>query len=284
MFKKRLFQNLIYPIVKKILHSSAKYYSLKKNYDQFIVYSFDAVSTEINLNGIYEKELLFFLKAYLKQNNFNLEKKTAIDIGAFIGNHSIFFSRMFENVISFEPHPTSFEILKLNCKNSGNIKLYNFGCSNKNENSFLRLKHTNIGGSNISNGKHERDFSIKLIKLDDLLKDYDHEIGLIKIDTEGHEENVINGSVELLKKNKPIIVMELKNFNNYEEPNVIKKLRTIGYSNFFELEKKVKFDKLNNNLLFSILDKIFNLFFENSIEMKEIKNFEKKEYQNLIIT
>ena len=40
------------------------YKVIKKNYDQLVVYSFDTVSTEINLNGIYEKELLFFLRAY----------------------------------------------------------------------------------------------------------------------------------------------------------------------------------------------------------------------------
>ena len=283
MFKQRLFYNLINPIVKKILHSSAKFYSLEKNYDQLVVYSFDTVSSEINLNGIYEKELLFFLRDYLKKNNFNLKNKTAIDIGAFIGNHSIFFSKIFENVISFEPHPTSFEILKLNCKNSNNIKLYNFGCSDKNENSFLRLKHTNIGGSNISDGKHERDFSIKLIKLDDLLKDYDQEIGLIKIDVEGHENKVIDGSIELLKKNKPVIIMELRNYQNSIEPEIIIKLKSLGYSKFFELERKLKFNKLQNNFFLSLIDKFINIIFENPILLKEIKVFKKKEYQNIII-
>lgn len=283
MTKLSFFRNIINPFIKKILHKYAKHYILKKNYEQLVVYSHDTVSTEINLDGIYEKDFLFYLKKFLKKK-YDLENETVLDVGAYIGNHSIFFSKIFNEVLSFEPHPISYEILKINSKNYNNIKLYNLGCSDENREAFLRLKHTNIGGSDISNGTHERDHPIKLIKLDDVLFDYNKKIGLIKIDTEGHEENVINGSVELLKKNKPVIVMELKNFNNYEEPNVIKKLRTIGYSNFFELEKKVKFDKLNNNLLFSILDKIFSLFFENSIEMKEIKNFEKKEYQNLIIT
>ena len=66
--------------------------------------------------------------------------------------------------------------------------------------SYLRLKHTNIGGSSISEGNHIRDHSIKLLKLDDFLKNNIIEIGLIKIDVEGHEENVINGCIELLKK------------------------------------------------------------------------------------
>ena len=108
-------------------------------------------------------------------------------------------------------------------------------------------------------------------------------VDLIKIDVEGNEENVINGCIQLLKKNKPIIVLELKNFNGDSEPNVIKKLKSIGYNNFFELEKKIKFDTLQNNFFLSIIDKFINLIYENPVHLKEIKFFKKKEYQNLII-
>lgn len=265
------------------LHKYAKYYIKEKNYDQLVVYSHDTVSAEINLEGIYEKELLFFIKNFLKEKKYNYQNKTVLDIGAFVGNHSIFFSKIFNEVLSFEPHPTSFEILKINCRNFQNIKLYNFGCSDVNKDTYLRLKHTNIGGSSISDGKHERDYPIKLLNLDDFLKYNSNEIGLIKIDVEGHEENVINGCIQLLKKNKPIIVLELKNFNGDSEPNVIKKLKSIGYNNFFELEKKIKFDTLQNNFFLSIIDKFINLIYENPVHLKEIKFFKKKEYQNLII-
>ena len=138
-------------------------------------------------------------------------------------------------------------------------------------------------GSNISNGKHERDFSIKLIKLDDLLKDYDQEIGLIKIDVEGHENKVIDGSIELLKKNKPVIIMELRNYQNSMEPEIINKLKSLGYSKFFELERKIKFNKLQNNFFLALIDRLINVIFENPISLKEIKVFKKKEYQNIII-
>lgn len=283
MLKERLLKNLIYPIVKKILHKSAKHYTIKEKYDQLVVYAYDSVSSDINLKGIYEKELLFFLRNFLKEKNLDFSNHTALDIGAYIGNHSIFFSKLFSEIISFEPHPTSFEILKINCKKYKNIKLLNFGCSDINTNSFLRLKHTNIGGSSISDGKHERDVAIKLIKLDDFFKDYSKKIGLVKIDAEGHESKVINGSLNILKINKPIILMELRNYQNDSEPDVIKKLKSIGYDKFFELENKIKFDKLQNNIFLSFIDKIINLVFENQVVMKEIKLYKKKEYQNIII-
>ena len=31
--------------------------------------------------------------------------------------------------------------------------------------------------------------------------------------------------------------MELKNFHNESEPNVVKKLKSLGYSKFFEVEE-----------------------------------------------
>ena len=283
MFKKKFLQSIVSPIIKKILHNLAKYYIIDKKYDQLVVYSHDTISAEINLDGFYEKDRLLCLVNFLKDKNFKTYNKIALDVGAYIGNHSIFFAKIFQEVLSFEPHPKSFEILKINCKNFTNIKIHNFGCSNKNGKSFLRLKHTNVGGSSISNGNHQRDFAVQVIKLDNFLRNSHKRIGLIKIDVEGHEEKVIDGCINLLKKNKPIIFMELKNKNNKIEPRIIKKLKLIGYSHFFELENKIKLNKFENNFFLSTLDKLISIFLKNPILLKEIKKFKKKEYQNIVV-
>ena len=39
---------------------------------------------------------------------------TVLDIGANIGNHSLFFSNYFYKVLSFEPHPKIFKVLAIN--------------------------------------------------------------------------------------------------------------------------------------------------------------------------
>ena len=93
MLKKRFIKNYINPLIRKILHNSAKNFIFKEKFDQLVVYSFDSVSSEINLNGIYEKDFLFYLKDYLDKKNIDTKNKTAIDIGAYIGNHSIFFQK-----------------------------------------------------------------------------------------------------------------------------------------------------------------------------------------------
>ena len=283
MFKNKFLTNVVNPIIKKILFNWAKHYSLEKKYNQLVVYSYDSVSSEINLDGIYEKDQIFFLEKFLIEKNFDFKNNVFVDIGAYIGNHSIYFSKKFQEVLSFEPHPTSFEILKINCKNFKNIKTYNYGCSDNDKKSYLRLKHTNIGGSTISDGNHERDYPVRLIKIDNFLKDYSKKIGLIKIDVEGHEDKVLKGTIDILKENKPIIMMELKNFNNESEPKIVKQLRSIGYNKFYELERKIKLNVNQDNIFLSIIDIIINLFLKNPIEMKEIKIFKKREYQNIII-
>ena len=62
------------------------------------VFSFDYIGTQIALNGIYEKEELELLFDWLKSIDIDLKDSIAIDIGANIGNHSLYFSDFFNTV------------------------------------------------------------------------------------------------------------------------------------------------------------------------------------------
>ena len=37
-----------------------------------------------------------------------------------------------------------------------------------------------------------------------------NDIGFIKIDVEGHEKNVIQGGLDTIKKNKPVLLIEIE--------------------------------------------------------------------------
>lgn len=73
--------------------------------------------------GFDELPILELLKKRIPQN---IIETTFIDIGANIGNHSIFFS-FFDSIISFEPNQFTYGILKLNLSNLDNAQAYNFG-------------------------------------------------------------------------------------------------------------------------------------------------------------
>ena len=284
--KKRseIFQKLFHSFIKRYLHKIAKRKMLLENEQRLIINSFDAVGNTINIDGGYESDFLETLKIYLMKNYEGIENKFAVDVGAYIGTHSLFYSKIFKKVISFEPHPDSFEILKLNCKKYKNIEIFNMGCSNKNYKANLRRKHTNVGGSTITNESSIFNHEINLVKLDDELIRYDGKIGLIKIDTEGHENEVLEGVTKVIKKNKPIITFESnqisKKGNNI--PLCIETLKNIGYSKFYEFDFINNYNLIQNNIISSSIDLLAKLILGNNYGIKEIKKFKNKKYQNLI--
>ena len=63
------------------------------------------VSNDILIDGFYEgKELKILCEWLKKKKKLNL----VIDVGAYLGNHAVFFSKYFKNVISFEPNSFSY--------------------------------------------------------------------------------------------------------------------------------------------------------------------------------
>ena len=165
------------------------------NYPQLVILSFDHIGLKINLEGRYENYLLEYLEKFIKQQIPNSKELCVLDIGANIGNHSIFFSNLFERVYSFEPNPLTFEILKINSRYASrikNIKTYKIGISDKNGTVYFLNNPTNNGNSSIIsereyNKSHENAFKIEVISLDDAKFLDGIKIGLIKIDVEGYE-------------------------------------------------------------------------------------------------
>ena len=56
-----------------------------------------------------------------------LDSGLLLDLGANIGNHTVFFSRYFQHIYAFEPNPFVYRILKANCEMLGNATAFNVG-------------------------------------------------------------------------------------------------------------------------------------------------------------
>jgi hypothetical protein len=69
--------------------------------------------------------------------------------------------------------------------------------------------------------------------LDTLFEAEKDKIYLIKIDTQGNELNVIKGALQIIKKSKPIIIMEheFKN-DDYDMDQLIKYMKNLGYDRY----------------------------------------------------
>ena len=145
-------------------------------------------------------------------NKFN--KQTGIlDIGANIGNHSLFFAKFFkcDMVYSFEPFPANVSLLKANMQNFANkSKIYEIALSNKEGTMPLyNSQKENYGGFSLHSYSDDISFvveqSINVITLDSLNLE---NISMIKIDVENHENEVLEGSKQTILRNKPIIFIE----------------------------------------------------------------------------
>lgn len=182
------------------------------NYDndetEMYVYSIksDYVSTMIKCHSnFYEHGLLSFIK-----NKFP-SQKNIIDIGANIGNHSLFFAKYMNcnHVFSFEPIDKNVVMFRNNLSNyTDKCTLFVNALSDKNGKMVLyNSEYENFGGFSLY--KQEKSFEvlneIDVVKLDDFnLTD----VTLIKIDVENHENEVLRGGMKTILKNKPIVVLE----------------------------------------------------------------------------
>jgi len=209
------------------------------------------------------------------------------DVGANKGQSIEKYLKMFEKPIihSFEPIKTEFDYMCSKFKNNKNIFLNNFALGNKIEekefnvtaktgnSSFnkinlgtdwlkVRSKHYNTSEEGYVTSVQK----VNVIKLDDYCKDKNiNVIDLVKIDTQGYEDKVLEGSLNSIKQNKiKAIVTEIMFDNVYDK-----------YFSFSDLEKyiipynfRMVGIQLSNNNLFSGLIFSANVYYFN-------KNFYK---------
>lgn len=222
-------------IVSSLLNRYSKKY-LEEGRKQLVVFSFDHISHEINLNGLYERNELDAFFSWLKVDRKYIFDNTAIDIGANIGNHSLYFSDIFKNVIGFEPNDRTYGALMLNAKLAKNIVVHNIGISNTERDGTLNINHLNIGGSSLSGSFTGFSQTVKLCPLDSIVS-YDQQVSLIKIDVEGHEYEVIQGSKSVIERNRPIVMFEQHKSDFVQgRSRVIDLLKDLGYKKFVTIK------------------------------------------------
>jgi FkbM family methyltransferase len=131
---------------------------------------------------------------------------TVIDVGAFIGDHTIAYARQVSElgkVYAFEPNPIAFACLKHNLSSLRHAHLCQTGLSDVSETVPLSGNNGNYGGAYV--GTHMKLADVKLERLDDMMLYPD----LIKIDAEGYEMKVLSGAEKTISEHHPILVIEI---------------------------------------------------------------------------
>ena len=287
LIKSPIFYNpikLLKIVVNRFNHNFARE-NLRDN-PQLVIFSFDHIGLTINLDGRYENKILSLIEQFIKEEMHDAKNHAAIDIGANIGNHSIFLSNYFKIVYAFEPHPLTYELLAINARTHAykkNILTFNFGLSDAvGEVPFFTNKF-NFGSSKIEDSygnKTSSDFiKIKVDRGDNIQSLNNEKISLIKIDIEGHELNALQGLEKLIKLNKPAILFEQGNevFDDGTS-QVIDYLTSLDYK-FFTIKQRFY---LGENAVAKLLRHLFAAFLGDQLTLVETKYFEKHDYEMIL--
>jgi len=176
---------------------------------------------------------------------------TFYDIGANIGYYSLIAALENKNihVTGFEPASGSLFYFKENVRlnNFSKITIESDALSDKNgiidfyevfNKKYKYLKHNLAGESNAGSKKEGRDFKINQVKtltLDNYVKLKSEEnIDLIKMDTEGTENLILEKSDFVLKNMKPIVICET--LFNYIEKELEELFSYYGYEFYNHVE------------------------------------------------
>lgn len=226
-------------IARKFLKKAAKEHL--KNHDQLITFSFDHIANTIALFGQYEKNELDFI---VKKFGPRLRYRAILDIGANIGNHTVAFSKIAGNVFAFEPNKLIFDVLKLNTTTLPNVQIFNFGASDADITINAIVPKNNLGGGTVASSPaskklllgsqfYAQDFELKCLESLSFVKEA--QVGLIKIDVEGHELSAFKGLKSILLRDKPVILFEQKNNIVNFTSSEVEFLRSLGYKYLYEL-------------------------------------------------
>lgn len=151
------------------------------------------------------------------------KSKFILDIGAHCGSHSIMYSHMNPDAIiySFEPQFKLYEVLKLNVthNNRNNVKTFKMALGNKVCQGFMSNKYPEnsaISETDINDTTTKQNYgslqigqngeSIEINTIDNLKLPF--KVDFIKLDVEGFEIFVIDGGMNTIRKDKPVIFFE----------------------------------------------------------------------------
>ena len=221
---------------------------------------------------IYLKKLAIFIfdliDYYIHQKNIikalkkeKLKIEIFFDIGAHKGKYTdlLFKEYNIKKAYLFEPQVKMYNFIKEKYKDNNFINVYNQGVSNKTENVLFYINKHNLTSSikrlnpknkylNLKSklfstnldGMIENNLNIKNIKLNEFfLENNILNVDLIKIDTEGHEYEVLAGLEGKIKFIKAFLIEfhDDHTYLNYSS----NKIENILLKNNFFLKKKIKF-------------------------------------------
>jgi FkbM family methyltransferase len=205
----------------------------------------DDIGDQIIAHGWYEDVLLEALfDRLLAAEADNFRAGIAVDVGANIGNHSLWFAARFARVLAFEPNPICIKLFEANVlmNDAGNVRLFPLGLSDAaTQMTFHSNQGDNLGRSGVTGdlaATATHRFPVTLERGDDVLIDAvlgALPVALVKLDIEGHELPAIAGLRETLLRHRPLVLFECQQAGGAGDA-IVAQLSQWGYCHFYVLE------------------------------------------------
>ncbi len=229
-------------------------------------------------NDYYEGGLLKKWLPYISSS------KIVLDIGANLGNHTLFWANhlSYDKIFSFEPYRPNYERLYNNIKGNGIQNIYPIckGVGDKiGFTGIAEFHEDNYGGTTLNRTVSDTEGDIRIVDIDSFVAGTGlAQVDFIKIDTEGFELNVLSGMRDSLLKFYPDIWIEVSanSFSSVmeilSEPEYV--LSDVDGFNMLFLNRR-RHQSLNRVSLDTVLNMAFynlervNLYYKNYITAKE---------------
>ncbi len=161
----------------------------------------EMIGSSLQRYGEYQQLELDFLLSILTPDS------VVYDVGANVGYHTTAFASQARQVISFEPNPQNFALLQQNTRDLKQVITYQAAVSNTQDPGYISTFDPAVYGNfgHMTMNAAGNGVQVPCVTLDQL----NHAPpDLIKIDVEGHEYEVLQGCVHLLKSRRPVIYYE----------------------------------------------------------------------------
>lgn len=214
--------------------------------------------TAVSILG-HDYEIKQFYEKRIKSNNL---PKCFLDIGANFGTHSLLFLATGIKAVSIEPNPeckSYFERMLSYNGLKGNWNAIGLGKEEGKAELVFPVGETWLGTLNegikesLSKYKDIRYHSVEIKTLDNFINSNNLSPDLIKIDTEGYEEEIINGGNKYFNTFCPEIIFEA---NSQDELELIGNILNIKEYSIFELKSNSKTNLKNPKSVNFIAKKI----------------------------
>jgi FkbM family methyltransferase len=244
--------------------SGIKYYIENKS---------DVIQQTLFNGNQWNKEIIDIITSYISERQLN----HFLNVGAHIGSVCLPISLSIKKVTAIEAYPDTFQHLCKNIEinNQTNITTINIAVGNSEEDIYFMSMDkicpieninrviNNTGGMHVftehdiqnnvrSSNLTDKKIKHQINKLDNLnIDDFD----IMLVDIEGFEYDFLLGAEQVLKKNKPIIIIEIWNDEKRKNENmvqtqsqVVNHILSMGYILVQEINDDFIFEPIESNI------------------------------------